>query len=228
MKTFFIEARAKLSVEIPEKNIRELPENIGLATTAQHLLEIPKVKELLEKNGKKVFLIKGAHSLHDGQMLGCGFLKLENSDKVDAFLYIGTGLFHPQVFLLASGKPVFVFDPLNKNFHKLDRGDVEKLNKKRKGALMKFYASDKIGVLISLKPGQSTVQAWLNEIMKIEGKFPDKKFYYIVFDTLDFTELENFAFVECFVNTACPRLIDDFGKFSKPLVNIVDIFEYGR
>lgn len=228
MKTFFIEARAKLKVELPEKYIKELPEKIGIATTAQHMLELPKIKALLEKHGKKVYLIKGAHSKHEGQMLGCGFLKLENADDVDAFLYIGTGLFHPQAFLLASGKDVFVLDPVNKQFYKLDKTDMEKLNKKRKGALLKFYSSDKIGVLISLKPGQTTVQAWLKEIMKIEQKFPEKEFYYIVFDTLDFNELENFDFVQCYINTACPRLIDDFEKFTRPMVNIVDVMGYER
>jgi len=39
-------------------------------------------------------------------------------------------------------------------------------------------------------------------------------------DTLDFSQLENFNFVECFVNTACPRLIDDYDKFHKAILNI--------
>ncbi len=77
MKTFFIEARAKLVVDFPEKYIKELPKNLGVATTAQHMLELPKIRKTLESHGIKTTLIKGAHSKHDGQMLGCGFIKLE-------------------------------------------------------------------------------------------------------------------------------------------------------
>ncbi len=226
MKTFFIEARAKLDIDLPEKHIRELPKKVGLATTVQHLHELPKIRKKLESSGIEVTLIKGAHSRHDGQLLGCGFIRLENAD-VDAFLYIGSGEFHARAFLLA-GKPVFVLEPSTRKFFRMGREEMERINKKRKGALLKFYSSDRIGVLISVKPGQSTVQAWLKEIMKLEEKFPQKKFYYIVFDTLDFSELENFTFVQCFLNTACPRLIDDFEKFSRPLINLVDVMGYKR
>lgn len=228
MKTFFIEARANLVIDFPLEHIGELPKNIGVATTAQHMLQLPRIRKTLESHGIKTTLIKGAHSKHDGQMLGCGFIKLEGAEDVDAFLYIGSGEFHPRAFLLAAGKPVFILEPSSLKFFKLDKQEMDKINRKRKGALLKFYSSDRIGVLISLKPGQTTVQAWLKEIMKVEEKFPDKKFYYIAFDTLDFAELENFTFVQCFLNTACPRLIDDFEKFDKPLVNMVDIMGFDR
>ncbi len=228
MKTFFIEARANLVIDFPLEHIGELPKKIGVATTAQHMLQLPKIRKALESHGIKTTLIKGAHSKHDGQMLGCGFIKLEGAEGVDAFLYIGSGEFHPRAFLLAAGKPVFILEPSSRKFFKLDKQEMDKINGKRKGALLKFYSSDRIGVLISLKPGQTTVQAWLKEIMKVEEKFPDKTFYYIAFDTLDFTELENFTFVQCFLNTACPRLIDDFEKFDKPLVNMVDVMGFDR
>ena len=50
-------------------------------------------------------------------------------------------------------------------------------------------------------------------------------FYPIIFafDTLDFNQIENFPFVQCWVNTACSRILDDYEKFPKPLVDISDI-----
>ena len=45
-----------------------------------------------------------------------------------------------------------------------------------------------------------------------------------VTDTLDFAELENFPFIECYVNTMCPRIgMDDTIRTAKPIVNIDDI-----
>jgi diphthamide biosynthesis enzyme Dph1/Dph2-like protein len=55
----------------------------------------------------------------------------------------------------------------------------------------------------------------------LERKYPDKKFYLLLFDTLDFAQLENFNFIECFVNTACPRIsYDDSEKFAKKVVDV--------
>jgi diphthamide biosynthesis enzyme Dph1/Dph2-like protein len=45
-----------------------------------------------------------------------------------------------------------------------------------------------------------------------------------VADTLDFAGLENFPFVECFVNTACPRIgYDEWENLRKPIINADDV-----
>ncbi len=52
----------------------------------------------------------------------------------------------------------------------------------------------------------------------------DKEVFIFVFDTLDFGELENFPDVECWVNTACPRIgHDDGSRVSKPIINLDDL-----
>jgi diphthamide biosynthesis enzyme Dph1/Dph2-like protein len=113
-------------------------------------------------------------------------------DKVDAFLYIGSGHFHPGA-LIDLGKDIYL-----QNGEKLEF-------KKRKSMLAKFYASKNIGIIVSLKKGQQHMD-WAEEL---KNRFKDKSFYTFVCDTIDYNQMKNFPFVECWVNTACPRITDD-------------------
>ncbi|MBW2994806.1 2-(3-amino-3-carboxypropyl)histidine synthase subunit [Candidatus Woesearchaeota archaeon] len=184
MKTLFIPAKAKFDLK-ELKNLENMPKKLGLVTTIQFLDELPKIKKHLEENGKQVEI--------GGQILGCDVKNAEKiKDKVDAFLYIGSGHFHPGA-LLDLGKDIYL-----QNGGKLEL-------KKRKSMLAKFYASKEIGIIVSLKKGQKHMD-WAEELKQ---RFKDKNFYMFVCDTLDYNQLENFPFIECWVNTACPRIADD-------------------
>ena len=72
-------------------------------------------------------------------------------------------------------------------------------------SIMKAHAAGSIPninltALISTKPGQS----YFKHALKLKEKYPDKKFFFIVHETLDFASLEDFPFVQVWVNTACP------------------------
>jgi len=56
------------------------------------------------------------------------------------------------------------------------------------------------------------------------SKRKDKKYYLFAFDTLQANELENFPFIDCWVNTACSRIADEKSN----IVNIDDILEFER
>ena len=220
MKTLFVEARSNIDIKIPKLVYKKLPKNIALLTTVQHIHKIEDVKKQLEKDGKKVFLLKGKHSKYQGQILGCDVLNLKPNKNIQAFLYIGTGVFHPKEILLTQEKPVFVFNPVSKKFYELDKKEIEKIKKRKKGAYLKFLSSKNIGVIVSIKPGQYN----LKQALKLKQKYKKKKFYYLLFDTVDLNELENFPFIECFVNTACPRIAyDDAIKAKKSIINIEDV-----
>lgn len=134
-------------------------------------------------------------------------------------MFVGTGSFHPKAIALAYTGKIFVFNPVDKKFFLFDRKEAEKLKKKIRAALLKFHHASKIGVIISTKAGQNQyIRA-----QKLKKKYPDKEFYFIAFDTVDFSQLENFPFVEVFVNTPCNRLIDEYEKIPKPMINIDDI-----
>ena len=224
MKTFFIEARHKGKVELPDEVIGLLPKKIALLTTVQFLGSLADVKKQLEKKGKKVLLLKAEHTKYPGQLLGCNIKKFDDSDgqgeSFDAFLDIGDGLFHPQALMLKNNKPVFIYNPFSKKHTRLEEKDVKLMKRKNESAKLKFLSSKEIGVLISTKPGQQQIK----KAYALEKKFPGKSFYFLLFDTIDFGELENFPFIECFVNTACPRIaFDEAEKIRKPVINIEEI-----
>ena len=96
--TLFVEAHYQLgSLEILEKALESLRgmEKIGLVTTTQHLHLLDDAAQFLEKNGKKVVMSPGAGT-HKGQVLGCNFSSVRDL-PVDAYLYLGSGNFHPWV-----------------------------------------------------------------------------------------------------------------------------------
>ena len=85
--------------------------------------------------------------------------------------------------------------------------------------MIKFLSSDKIGVIVTIKPGQEQFRPAL----ELEEKFPDKKFFYFIDNNVSFDHLENFPFVETWINTSCPRIgFDDQEKFEKGVINLND------
>lgn len=212
METLFIEAKFEGKINLSKINLKQLPKKIGLATTLQFVDKINEIKNYLEKNNKKIYVGKGKQK-YNAQILGCDASSAEEvKDKVDCFLYVGDGQFHP-IALGLLDKNVFVFNPLSNNFKKLDNNKIEKYKKRKKGALLKFLSSKNIGILISEKEGQK-----YSKLDQLENKYKDKKFYKFVFDTLDYNQLENFPFIECWVNTACPRIEEDI-----KVINVKDI-----
>ena len=219
MKIMMVEGRFKGTINLSNLGTNMLPKNIGLATTVQFLDFVDEIKRYLEKNGKIIYIEK-IRQKYDGQLLGCDTGSAEKiKDKVDAFLYIGTGIFHPLGIALNIDKDIFCYDPLNAVMSKIDKSQVEKYNRRRKAAYMKFLESTEIGILVSLKPGQNNFR----KAVELKKQLKDKNCYIFAFDALDFNQIENFSFVQCWVNTACNRILDDYAKFPKPLVDLSDI-----
>jgi len=214
MKTLFIETKFVGKITVPDKVIEKLPKAIALFFTIQFIDSLPDVKKKIEKTGRTVKLMKGKHTKHLGQIYGCN---LEKFPGVDAFLYVGDGLFHPKALVLGNDKPVHVWNPIKEKYDVLDKSLMEKELKRQKAAYSLFLMKKKIGVLVTTKPGQM----YFNYALKLKEKYPDKEFYYVIMDTLDFSSLEDFPFVEVWVNTACPRIgFDDTKRTSKPMLDI--------
>ena len=214
-----VEGRYKGKINLSNLDTSTLPRKLGLATTVQFLDYVDEIKEFLEKNGKTIFIDK-IKQKYEGQLLGCDAGAAEKiKDNVDAFLYIGTGVFHPLGIALNIDKEVFCYDPLHAVMSRIDRKQVDRYNAKRKGAYLKFLEANEIGFLVSLKPGQNNFK----KAVEWKSRLNDKNCYIFAFDTLDFNQVENFPFIECWVNTACNRILDDYGKFPKPLVDLADI-----
>lgn len=193
MKTLFIEARRKLSLD--KEKLRELekliPSTIYIAYSIQY-------KELAEKVRKE---LKNKKILGFSQILGCS--KLETD--AEAILLIGSGRFHALNLAISSGKEVCIFPELSK----IEKSEIEKINLREKGKYAKFLLADRIGVLVSTKPGQDNLTLALKIKKQIESK--DKKVYLFITDNINVSEIENFP-IDLWVNTACPGLSRDSNK----------------
>lgn len=206
MKLLFIPSKSRLKISISNSQIKKLPKKIGLAATIQFTNNLNNIKTQLVKQGKKVFINKSkAQNLEKGQILGCNVkAATEIKDKVDAFLYIGTGIFHPLPIAIATGKPVFCFNPETKMLNKLDEKEIRRAKARKKGQKIKFLSADKFGILVSIKPGQNKLKQAQELKKKLEKQ--GKEAHIFIFDTFDENQLENWPEIECWINTACPGL----------------------
>ena len=219
MKIMMVEGRYKGEIDLSNLDANALPKKIGLATTVQFLCYVDGIKKFLQSKDKEIFVDK-MRQKYEGQLLGCDQGAAQKiKDEVDAFLYVGTGVFHPLGIAINIDRDVFCYDPLHAVMSKIDRKQAEKYNAKRKGAYLKFLEAREIGFLVSLKPGQNNFKKAVEWKSRLQGK----NCYIFAFDTLDFNQIENFPFIECWVNTACNRILDDYEKFPKPLVDLADI-----
>lgn len=194
-------------IPVLEKEFHKLQsyQKIGLVTSVQYVKAMNKVKEYLQKNGKEVFVHKALK--YPGQVLGCCVYSAEAIvDKVDCFLYVGSGKFHPLGITIKVDKPVFSLD-LEKN--EIINLKKEKMKWLKKKAWHNSQLDDAktVGILVSWKKGQNRVDEArkLKENLEKEGK----DVTVLVFDRITNEKLEGFKF-DALVNMVCPRLDDEY------------------
>ena len=216
MKAVFIPTQYTGPLDLSKIELEKLPDRLGIITTAQFSEKTKEIVTFLEQRGKECFIDKDKQR-NAGQLLGCDQgAAFTVQDKVDAFLYVGSGDFHPLGVAKQSHKDVFLFNPVSSVFDQFDPTTLEKYEQLKKIKYTNFLHAQNIGILVSIKPGQySFKQAQqLKEKLTKEGK----QCYIFVFDELQVFEMENFPFIECWVNTACPRIADDRDK-----KNVIDM-----
>ncbi|MBR9675508.1 hypothetical protein GOV05_00710 [Candidatus Woesearchaeota archaeon] len=218
MKIVFLEAKNEKSFVLPKSLVSKLPKTVSLFTSAQYTNSVTKIKEQLRNAGIVVNTHKLLHSKHEAQLLGCNVKKIV--DDSQAFVYVGDGEFHPKALILRNEKVVYAYNPLSKKTRIFDWKDAEGFERKKKSGLVNFYSSTHVGVLVSTKNGQNR----LSRALKLKEVFKDKNFYFLVSETIDFWGLEDFNFLEVFVNTACPRIgLDDSIRLPKPVINLEEL-----
>ncbi len=234
MKVLFLDApydqKVVLSAEVFESLQKNNFKVVGIYASVQFVHLIEEVRRQLQEWGIEALTSKPDRAHKQAQILGCNIdglnLSEGNNSKIQAYLYIGDGKFHPLALLYGQRtfskddfKPVLCFDPITKNIGVLTFEEVKKILKRYKASMMKFINSKKIGVIITLKPGQEHHRA----ARLLEKKYHNKKFYYFVDDKISFEQLENFPFIDLWINTACPRIgLDDNLSFRKGVININD------
>ena len=126
METLFIPAKYKGKISLGKELIEKLPSKIGLAASIQFVDRLSDVKKEIES-------IKNKKAIIGGQILGCDVKNAENiKGKVDVFLYIGDGAFHPLAIALKTNKQVLQYNPLNKEFKKITEEEINQCKKSKK------------------------------------------------------------------------------------------------
>jgi len=190
---------------------------VGLATTVQHLHRLSEVQNFLEGKGFIVRLPgRGPWSHEAGQVLGCDYFGLKKiQPEIDSFLVVGS-YFHGLGAALSVEKPTVLADPYDGTVRLLD-ADRDRIVRQRYAMIERARKSDRFGILVSTKPGQCNPQMARSIRQQLEGK--GKKAVLLYADEVVPEKLMDFADIEVFVDTACPRLaLDDPERFPKPIL----------
>jgi 2-(3-amino-3-carboxypropyl)histidine synthase len=188
---------------------------VALGATVQYLDLLERLAEDLRRAGHVVLIGEPSNHLrHRGQVLGCDYSTMTALERdVDAHLVLGS-VFHGLGLALISEKEVFAADPHSQKVVPL-REMAERVLRKRYAQILAFRTSRKVGVVVSVKPGQMYMglARWLTGLLKGRGYEAEL----VVVDEVRPEDLE--GRYEALVNTACPRLsVEDQERFRVPVL----------
>lgn len=220
--TIYIETKSTVTVnKTVQKALPLLSKfaRIGLATSVQHQKELNQAREILTKAGKIVVVGDSGQMSYPGQVLGCNYSNAKSiADQVDAFLFIGGGLFHALGVALNTSKPTVIADPYDNRAFSIEN-EAQKIIKQRWASIEEAQKAKTFGVLIGLKSGQKKIDQAL-KIRELAQKHGVAAFLLAAKEITPETLLE-FPAIDAYVNTACPRIsLDAPGKFSKPVITV--------
>ena len=187
MKVFFIDAKAKVNIQPLLKKIK-IKGKIGLIAIIQYADLLKEIHKFLP------------NSEILGQVVGCNVVPL-NKKPVDAYLYIGVGKFHPLYAARKTKKPTYILNPDTQEFSKIKESEIIQYERQKLARIKKFLAADKLGILVSTKPGQENIALAMN----LQKSLKQESFIFAA-DTLDLNELENFPDIQMWINTSCSRI----------------------
>ena len=234
MEVLFLDAPFSGTVELSKDTLAYLKKKkhkiVALYASVQFVNNLDLVRKQLADNDIMPVTSHADRTQVKGQLLGCDNyhnslnMPRENMKEIDCYLYVGDGKFHPLALVYAQKdlhemKEIVCNDPLIKKMSLMGVNDIKKILLRYRASLMKFLAAKNIGVIVTVKPGQEQFRPSL----ALEKRYADKKFYYFIDDVVSFDQLENFNFIEVWINTTCPRVgFDDQEKFAKGVINLND------
>jgi len=209
------EVKEKTDISPFLKKIDVKEKKIGLVSSLQFMDSLKMVKAFLENKGKEVKI--GSGRFYPGQILGCDVSSAKSIEKyVEAFLYIGSGHFHPLGLAFQTDKPVYFLN-VEKNEMENLKQLKEKFLKQRYAAVALAKDAKTFGILLSTKPGQLNLD--LAKKIKKDLEARGKKAYILAFNEIRPEKLEGLN-LDCYVCTACPRIaLENRTEFKKPILN---------
>lgn len=217
--TLYIEARIKANPNKLLERIIPILKNSkwGLITTVQHIGSLREIKEFLSENNIDTIIGEaGCRTKYPGQILGCDWTAAKSvSSRVDGFIYIGTGRFHPIGISLTTNKRIIIINPISE-YHTLLSPNPDKFLEERKKILSRAAYREKIGIIVCTKTGQERLR--LAE--ELRSKFESTRYEALVLTIDELTPEKLGQFRDwAFVSTACPRIaLDDASLFDNPII----------
>ena len=190
---------------------------LSIVTDSQHLHQIQRVKEILERDGFTVVIGKGKGQLNDGQVFGCEFYPTsEVISVIDAYVFLGQSQFHAAGIALSSGKPTYILDPYFDEIRDVTKFALD-LQKKSVFAIYNALDANTIGIVVGLKEGQFM----LNRVLELKRELEKhgKKTHLIALTEVTEDRLMVFNNIDAFIQVACPRISID-NSFRKPVLSV--------
>jgi 2-(3-amino-3-carboxypropyl)histidine synthase len=219
----FIEVHTSIDI-IPSLKavIDRMPSKVGLLATVQYIEMLPIVKRVLEDSGRKVCIGSGdSRIFYPGQVLGCNCsAAVSISEKVDAFLFIGEGDFHPLAAAFGVSIPLLILNPVTGELR--DVTDVrDRILRKRFAAIERAKTANDFLVIVCGKVGQNRMSVALDVCRKLKEK--GKKAYLVMMDEITPNSLLPFK-ADAYVCTACPRIaMDDSVRYTHPMLTVTEV-----
>jgi len=217
--TFFVEMREAhgdpeaLAATVARGGV---PHRLGLVVSVQHLDLVGPLTAALQAREYEVRIGQGDRRLaYAAQALGCNYTGAESvAGEVEAFLFVGTGRFHPLGLAFAVDRPVWSLDPLRGVLEPpIDRGA---LIRRRQLTVASVRDARRWGILVSTFAGQNRTPTAL--ALQERARAHGREAEVMLFDRLDPRDLEG-RDLEAYVSTACPRIaLDDGPNYPKPLL----------
>jgi len=208
MKIMFIPAKVNQEVNIKkiESLSSRLPKRIAIAYSIQYRDIAERIKEILLKKHEITLFI---------QVLGCSRPKFP--EKTEAILLVSSGRFHAVSLALESGIPVYVLE--HDKLAKIPEEEIKGLKKKKLASYIRFLNADRVGIMVSTKPGQENMK----KALALKKRLKNKESYLFICNEINTKDFENFPDIKSWVNTACPRL-----DFDSSIINISDLTGYSK
>lgn len=181
---------------------------VGLVGVTQYMDRREPAREFLEEKGFEVVDGKtGLRTTEPGQVLGCDAGAAHNiSHKVDAFVFLGSGEFHPSQ-VSEAGKKVYVVDPYERHIWVEPPNSLDDEMRAEYARVLKHQDKEKWGIITSSKKGQNYQRAV--QIAKEKLEAHGKDVYVFVEDRIFEADYKGFG-IDIYVNCACPRMTKDF------------------
>ncbi|BBL45662.1 2-(3-amino-3-carboxypropyl)histidine synthase [Nanobdella aerobiophila] len=186
------------------KNLEELKKHLPKKFILVSITQYNDYAKYIYNNLKNDYNIVIKPELYEINVLGC-YSEPANLEGIDTVLLIGNGKFHAENIIRNLVKRTIVYDPIygEINIYEPDYNYKKSIDY----LLVKLKNSNNIGIILSIKPGQY----YYLETLKVKEKLEKdgKNVYLFIGDTIDILQLLNFPYIDFWIFSACPRIIDD-------------------